>query len=227
MTIIPQAGCKRRWRGALVAALLLFGFGTPAQAQVLEEAIGPNSFRIGINRTLISGAKFTVENTAGTISDSNSDSMTGNDLYAEMVFFSRFGIEVDIGLTEMEREYDLNIGGTLASVDESSRLTAVFANLYFQDQSTTGFKFFFGLGSGVVQVTNSFTSGALGVGSVRQSVQVNLMKIGLDWLTENAGFRTQLITMTGDKENETAIPGFKLISDYSATVFAIGIFAFF
>ena len=225
MTIIPQAGCKRRWRGALVAALLLLGFGTTAQAQVLEQDFGPSSFRVGFNRLSVSGATYTLKDAANQAA-SNSDSMTGTEIYAEYVFFSRFGVEVDLGLTEMEREYNLASGGLTSSVVENARLTAVYANLYFQEQSSTGFKLFFGLGTGVVSVEHNF-AGALVTGSSQKSVRVNLLKGGVDWLTDKAGFRAQIISMQGDTDDAQELPTFIQTIDYTATVFAIGVFVFF
>ena len=230
MKIISHGRSGHRWGGALVAAMLLFGFGTSVHAQGFggEQAIGPSTFRLGFNRSLISGATYTLTNTATGTTASNSDSLTGNDLFAEFVFFSRFGIEFDVGLTESEREYKLESGGTLISdVDESARLSAVFANLYFQDQASPGFKFFFGLGTGVYRVRHKFNGGTLGSESSSENVLVNMMKVGMDWLTDNAGLRVQIISMEGDTKDGQEVTGNNQILDYTATVLAIGVFAFF
>lgn len=239
MKIIPHACPGHRWSGALVAvvvvtgfvtAVLLFGFGTPVHAQVFggEAAIGPSTFRLGFNRSLIGGATYTLTEVGTGITASNDDSLTGNDLFAEFVFFNRFGIEFSVALTDAEREYKLESGGTLiANVDETARLSAVSANLYFQDQSTPGFKFFFGLGTGVFRVQHKFSGGTLGTESSKENVLVNMMKFGMDWLTDNAGLRLQVISMEGDTKDSGEVAGHDQILDYTATVLAIGVFAFF
>lgn len=185
----------------LVTGLLLLGAGSVAHAQVTGgESTGGSNIRIGFNRNLVSGVKYTLQTTDGTESDSNSDSMTGNELTAEFILFNRFGIELNVGLLPMEREYKLvdSSGNLIANVDEAARLVALSANLYFQDLSTTGFKFFFGLGAGTVRVSHRFSDGTLGTESSDVSVTVSLMKFGMDWLTDQAGFRAQVVSMEGE-----------------------------
>jgi hypothetical protein len=229
MKIISYARPGHRWWGALVAAMLLLGSATAVHAQGFggEAAIGPSTFRLGFNRSLICGATYTLTDSTGA-AVSNSDSLTGSDIFAEFVFFNRFGIEFNTALTDAEREYKLESGGTLISnVDETARLSSVSANLYFQDQSTPGFKFFFGLGTGVFRVQHRFAGGTLGNESSKENVAVSTVKVGMDWLTENAGLRVQVISMEGDTTDTGEVPGFEQTLDYTATVLAIGVFAFF
>lgn len=219
------------WYGAFAGILLLLAVGTSAQAQLLGggESTGAANIRIGFNRNLVSGVTYTLDNTSGTTSASNSDSLTGNDLTAEIILFNRFGVELNVGLLPMEREYKLEeADGTLiANVDESARLISLSTSLYFQDLSTTGFKFFFGLGAGIVQVSHEFSDGTLGPESSDETITVNLIKFGVDWLTDKAGLRVQIVSMEGDTQDGQEIPGFEQTINYTATVATIGVFTFF
>lgn len=213
-----------------ITLLLLLAMGPAAHAQVTGgESTGGSNIRIGFNRNLVSGVKYTLQNTAGTESDTNSDSMTGNDLTAEFILFNRFGIELNVGLLPMEREYKLvqSDGTLIANVDEAARLVSLSANLYFQDLSTTGFKFFFGLGAGTVRVSHRFSDGTLGTQSSDVSVTVSLLKFGMDWLTDQAGFRAQIVTMEGETQDGQEIAGYEQFINYTATVATIGVFTFF
>lgn len=215
---------------SIAMALLLLGMGSAAHAQVTGgESTGGSNIRIGFNRNLVSGVKYTLQDSAGTELDSNSDSMTGNDLTGEFILFNRFGIELNVGLLPMEREYKLvdSTGALISNVDEAARLLSLSANLYFQDLSTTGFKYFFGLGAGTVRVSHRFSGGSLGTQSSDVSVTVNLMKFGMDWLTDQAGFRAQVVAMEGDTQNGQEIPPFEQLINYTATVATIGVFTFF
>lgn len=219
----------RKW-GLLgfAAALLLLGMGGQARAQDEGQSLGPANIKLGFNRSLVSGATYTLTDSSGE-AISNSDSMTGNDVYAEFILFSRFGVEFNVGLLEMEREYTLtDSSGTLvANVTETARPTTVTFNLYFQDQSTTGFKFLFGLGAGVIDVEHRFSGGTLGSEFSKESVTISLMKFGMDWLTDKAGFRAQIVTMEGDREDSDEVPTYQQTIDYTATVATIGVFMFF
>lgn len=219
----------RKW-GLLgvTAALLLLGMGGQARAQDEGQSLGPANIKIGFNRSLVSGATYTLTDSSGEAL-SNSDSMTGNDVYAEFILFSRFGVEFNVGLLEMEREYTLtDSSGTLvANVTETARPTTVTFNLYFQDQSTTGFKFLFGLGAGVIDVEHRFSGGTLGSEFSKESVTISLMKFGMDWLTDKAGFRAQIVTMEGDRKDSDEVTSYQQTFDYTATVATIGVFTFF
>ena len=214
---------------AISAALLLLAMGPLAHAQEGgEQSLGPANIKLGFNRSLVSGATYTLTNSSDE-SVSNSDSMTGNNVYAEFILFSRFGVELNVGLLEMEREYALSdsSGTLLANVTETARPTTVSFNLYFQDQSSTGFKFLFGLGAGIIDVEHNFSGGSLGTEYSNETVTINLMKFGMDWLTEKAGFRAQVVAMEGDKKDSDEIATYQQTIDYTATVATIGVFTFF
>ena len=213
----------------LAGVILLLVIGAPAHAQFGgETALGPANLKLGFNRSVISGATYSLTDASGA-TVSNSDSMTASDVYAEFILFSRFGVEINTALLAMEREYALNdaSGALIGNVTETARPTTLSFNLYFQDQSTTGFKFMFGLGAGIVTVDHRFEGGTLGQASSNETVTINLMKFGVDWLTDKAGFRAQLIAMTGDARNGAQIIGFQQDYSYDATVATIGVFTFF
>lgn len=220
---------KCGWACAAAGALLSIFLASPAQAQFAGESTGAANIKLGFNRNLISGAKYTLENNSTGESFTNSDSMSGNDVSAEFILFNRFGVELNVGLLPTEREYQLqDASGTLvANVDETATPILLSTNLYFQDLSTTGFKFFFGLGAGLVSVSHNLTGGTLGSDSSDVTVTVNLIKVGMDWLTDKAGFRAQVVSMEGSTQDGLEIPGFLQTIDYTATVATIGVFTFF
>lgn len=209
---------------AAVAALILLALGSDAAAQA-RRAGGGGGVMIGVNRTFVSGATFTLEDTATPPSASNDDSMLANELFLEWLVFNRVGLELDIGLTELERTYELN--SVLGSVEETARPIMLGANLYFKDHGRRGFRGFVGLGTGTVSVDYKFSGGSVGSASSSHSVSVNALKVGLDWQTETAGLRTQLISWIGKLTDTESISGFKQTVDYTATVFTIGVFAIF
>ncbi|MCZ6533307.1 MAG: hypothetical protein O7A08_10125, partial [SAR324 cluster bacterium] len=146
-------------------------------------------------------------------------------LFLEWLVFDRVGLELDVGLTELERTYDLSSG--LGSVEESARPIILGANLYFKDHGRRGFRGFVGLGTGTVSVDYKLSGGTLGSQTSSHSVTMNTLKFGLDWQTETAGLRTQIISWVGKLSDTDSIATSKQTVDYTATVFTIGVFAVF
>lgn len=217
------------WYGVPVAVLLLMLllmlWGSAASAQVRR---AQSTVKMGLSRTLLSGATYTLEETSSGTTASNSDAMQGNQLFFEYVFFGRIGLELSTGLTEMVRNYDLESGGTtISSVEESARTSLLGLNLYFSDHGAPGLKFFFGLGTGIVSVSQKFTGGTLGSQSASHSVPVNVLRLGMDWIRDKAGFRAQVATQTGESADAETLTGYKQTVDYTGTVAGIGVFAFF
>lgn len=197
-----------------------------ASAQIRR---GQSTAKIGLVRTFVSGVKYELEETASSTTASNSDAMEGNELFLEYVFFSRIGLELATGLTEMVRNYDLlkTDGTKISTVEESARTTLLGLNFYFSEHGSPGVKFFFGLGTGVVSVSHKFSGDPLGNQSSSQSVPVNVLRLGLDWITDKAGIRAHVSSQTGEAADTETITGYKQTLNYSATVVGIGVFAFF
>jgi opacity protein-like surface antigen len=210
----------------LAVALLLCGsFAAHGQGPARGRQ---SNTKIGLNRVNLSGATYTLAETAGTTEVSNSDALTGNEVFLEYIFFGRIGLEFTLGLTEMQRSYELSSGGTtISNVEESARSALLGLNLYFSDHASPGIKTFFGLGSGVVSVDHSLRGGTLGTQSSSVAVQVNTLKLGLDWIKENSGLRVQVLSQTGEDIDTQAIAGYTQTVDYTATGLSIGVFAFF
>ena len=218
---LPHPG----WFCPLLMLGLLVLWDGAASAQTRR---GQSTVKMGLSRTFVGGATYQLEETATATTTSNSDTMQGNELFLEYVFFGRIGLELATGLTEMVRNYELESGGTtISSVEESARITLIGLNLYFNDHGSPGIKYYFGLGAGVASVSHTFTGGTLGSQSSSQSVPLNVLKVGLDWITDKAGLRVQVATQSGEATDTEAITGYKQTLDYGATIIGIGVFAFF
>lgn len=210
---------------SLLVLIPLMLWQPEASAQVRR---GQSTAKIGLVRTFVSGVKYELEETASSTTASNSDAMEGNELFLEYIFFSRIGLELATGLTEMTRNYDLKSDGTtISSVEESARTTLLGLNFYFSDHGSPGVKFFFGLGTGIISVSHKFSGGTLGSQSSSQSVPVNVLRLGMDWITDKAGIRAVVSSQTGEAADTETLTGYKQTLNYSATVAGIGVFAFF
>lgn len=215
----------RAWVVPALAVLLLLGWSAPADAQIRGRQ---SNTKIGLNRINLSGVTYTLTDSAGATEATNSDALEGNEVFLEFVFFGRIGLEFGVGLTEMVRNYELETGGTtISNVEEVARPATVGLNLYFRDHASPGFKFFFGLATGLVSVSHTFRGGTLGEQSSSQSVPINILKIGMDWIKDKAGFRAQVFSQTGELTDTEAIADFTQNLNYTATGLSIGVFAFF
>lgn len=226
-TAIPLPAAPRALLPLVLGAALLLATALPALGQAPSRG-GKSNTKIGLNRVSLSGATYTLADSTGSVEATNSDPLTGNELYLEYIFFGRIGLELGVGVTEMTRSYELESGGTnLGNVKESARSALVGLNLYFSDHSSPGVKTFFGLGGGVITVDHAISGGSLGGQSSSQTVPVNTLKLGLDWIKENSGLRVQAFSHTGETIDTEAIEGYTQTVDYTATGFSIGVFAFF
>ncbi len=128
----------------------------------------------------------------------------------------------------MERDYELTTVDT-AQVDETVRSTMIGANLYFTDAAGKGFKLLAGLATGFMSVSHEFTGGTLDGQSSSVSVPVNSIKLGAEWVLDNAGARLAYHMLSGELTDSEALQaaGFEQGFDYTATMLTLGIFAFF
>lgn len=228
----PQKRLFRTARALAMFALafaLLLAATTDAAAQFRNR--GKGTIKAGLNRVFVSGATYTLADNAGTPSFSNADAMEGNEVFLEFLFFGRMGVELGVGLTEMTRTYSL--GGAAEAVDlnveETARPTVVGLNIYSGDHSSGGVKYFFGLGTGQVAVSHTYSGTGITAAASSVTVPINTLKIGLDWITENAGVRLQFISQSGEKTDTETHSGdaYTQTVSYAASVFAVGVFSFF
>lgn len=215
---------------ALATALLLMAFSSPAWAQLAAPQLG--TIKVGMNRTIFNGATYKVEDDAGTVSGSESGSMSGTDVFIEYILFGRFGVEASTTLSRPRRSFELNDGtATLMSEVEDRHRTSLFGlNVYLNDHAKGGLKYYFGLATGETRVTRNLGgSGTLSAfnGTYQDTVPVETLKLGVDWILEKAGIRVQYISMTGSATDRNTLTGYNETVSYDATVLAIGAFAFF
>jgi len=206
---------RRTWAWAALLALVSALWALPAQAQFRGRE--PN-LKIGLNRVMVSGANYEVDGVGDT-----SEPFVGNDLFIEYVFFGRIGVELAYSLTPYTRTSDLDTG---LSDTESVTSALAGANLYFGRNRTRGFNFFFGLATGTYSSKHEFDGGALDGQTASQTVPVNVMKLGVDWIMEQAGLRLQYGVVSG-KLTESEDLGVAQTLDYNASLLTVGVLAFF
>lgn len=215
-------------RGLLpVLALLPLCWAGPALGQQL---IRQGTIKMGMNRLMTSGATFSVVDDATGTTGTNTGSTTGNEIFFEYIVFGRLGVEGSTTLTRAVRDYQLEDSGAtlLADVQDSARQLMFGLNLYLSDHEKGGLKYYFGLATGQVYVTQAISgSGTFPSGLISHQVPVNTLKLGVDWIRDRAGLRLQLISQTGSTTDRSTLGGYTQTIDYTATVLAIGAFAFF
>ncbi len=226
----PNATRKSKppcWKAILLGLALTLAWGAGAQAQTQARG-GSSNTKIGFNRISLSGPAYTLKEDATGTTAENSDAMTGNGLFVEYLLFGRIGLELDLGIPELTRTYELESGGTtISTVTETAQAILLGLNLYFSSHEVPGVKPFFGLGAGTLSVDHKFGGGTLGTQSSSQTLQLNVLKVGLDWIKDNSGLRAEVYSWTGQSSDTAAIQGYTQTIDYTATGFAIGVFVFF
>ena len=213
----------------LLLLLMLSGlFFTLAQPALAQRRGSVPNVKIGLNRQLLSGYTYSLEEDATGTSVSNADGMQGNEIFAEYIFFEMISLELGYGLTTLARSYDLEDSGTkISTVNESVSTVLVGSNLYFNGSSGTGLKYFLGLDTGIYTVAHDFSGGTLGEETSSIPVAVNTIKLGVDWLMTNAGFRFQYLNVTGEDSDTSAISGYTQNFVFESGVATIGVLAFF
>ena len=191
---------------------------------------GVPSLKVGFNRQMLSGYAFTLEDTGTTTKYTNSEPMQGNELVLEYVFFDRVSIELAGSITPLTRNYELTVAAVKVSVEEKSRTYLYGTNLYFNGASGNGFKYFVGLNTGSISAGHTYkgTGSALDAKSSAERVTLNGIKLGLDWVSDNAGARLSYGTLAGTKKvKDKPLTAWDQIYVYTAAMVTLGIFAFF
>ena len=213
----------------MAALLLALTLASPAMAQDGRRRSGP-TMKVGFNRQMLSGYTYTLEDTGTTTEYTNSDPMQGNEISMEYVFFDRMGFEVGVGVTPLARNYELTMGATKVTVEEKARTLLYGANLYFNGASGNGFKFLAGLNTGRMTVSHSFDGAGSAVDQKSSTVPITLngIKLGFEWLSDNAGARLTYGTLTGGRKvKNTPVAAWDQTYAYTAAMLTLGIFAFF
>jgi len=221
-------------RAGWILMVMVLCLGMQAQPLLAQDAPrrrgGTPSLKIGFNRQMLSGYNFTLEDTGSGTKYSNASPMQGNELVLEYVFFDRVSIELGVDMTPLARNYELTVGGTKTVTEEKVRSSLGGANLYFNGASGNGFKFMAGLNTGNMAVSHSFqgTGSVLDKKSSAAKVIVNGIKLGIDWISDNAGARLSYSTLTGvRKVKDAPLAGWDETYTYTAAIVTLGIFAFF
>ncbi|MDH5751370.1 MAG: hypothetical protein OEZ59_02995 [Deltaproteobacteria bacterium] len=215
----------------LFAALLMLGMtllSTSAEAQVTRRTSMPN-IKIGMARNMLSGYQYTLDD--GTNTYDNADGMQGNEVSFEWIFFDRISIEIDYGLTPLERNYEIIDGAAVTvNVDESARTMLYGTNIYFNGASGSGFKLLMGLRTGTITVTHEYTGTGSTLDTLSSSVKVpvNLVDLGVDWVFDNAGVRLKYSMLNGKtKVQDSPDVGFTETFEFGGGMTTLGIYSFF
>ncbi|HUJ76051.1 MAG TPA: hypothetical protein VL359_14400 [bacterium] len=210
----------RTWRLWLVLGILA-GLACLAPARALAADV-----KVSMDYVQLGSPTYTHDD--GTTKLTNSTSMVGTQASLEFLPSQRFGLEVAYALTPLERNYQLGpAGATSNNVTESASYTTFGANLYLFGDDRLGLHPEVGVATGSLAVSQKFSGGTLGTTSTNNTVNVNIVKAGLDYMTQVAGFRLQVQYWQGSTSNSTAITGIRQTVDYSSTAVSLGVFAYF
>ena len=203
----------------------LFTLAAVAALGLLAPSLARANVKIGLDEVTLGGAKYTHDN--GT-KYTNSKDLVGTELAVEYLPTEFFGIEVDYGLTPLSRTYQLGTNGSVSkNVTESAAFVLYGVNLYFGRDDRRGFHPELGVSTGSATVSQKFEGGTLGTQSTNNTVNLNVLKAGLDWMTSYAGVRLQYQLWTGEKSNSTLLTGVRQTVSYTGSAVVIGVFANF
>jgi hypothetical protein len=209
----------KSWKARLVALAAI------AAAGLLAPSLTRANVKIGLDEVTLGGAKYTHDN--GTKYTSSKD-LVGTQLAVEYLPTEFFGIEVDYGLTPLTRTYQLGPNGSVSNnVTENAAFFLYGVNLYFGRDDRRGFHPELGVSTGSATVSQKFEGGTLGAKSTNNTVSLNVLKAGVDWMTSYAGVRLQYQVWTGEKSNSTLLAGVRQTVSYTGSAAVIGVFANF
>jgi hypothetical protein len=192
----------------------------------LAPALAHAELRLGLDGVQVADARY-VHDTAG-VRDEQRGFMVGSQVSLEYLPTEQFGLEVAYSLSPLERGYQLGIAGaTSNNVTEQASYTTLGANMYLFYKKRDGLHPVIGVATGALSVTQKFEGGTVGSLSTTNTVNINLVKLGLEWVINNAGFRVQYQQWAGQTNNTTKIPGVRQTNSYDGSALSLGVFAFF
>jgi hypothetical protein len=210
----------KRWqtRSLKLTVLAALGCLTPALAHA--------DIKLGLDAVQMAGAKYTHD--AAGIKDEDRSFMVGSQVSLELLPTEQFGLEVSYSLSPLERSYQLGIAGaTSNNVTEQASYTTIGANMYLFYKKRDGFHPVIGVATGTLTVAQKFEGGTLGNISTTNTVNINIIKLGLEWVINSAGFRLQYQQWAGETNNTTKIAGVRQTNSYDGSAISLGVFSYF
>ena len=205
----------------LVSGLLAFAASAFAQGE-------PN-LKIGLNSVSMQDMGYTHD--TGTERISTTGTMVGTELFLEYLVSEYFGFELDYTTSPLERNYDLEIKQTNTFISDNVTETATYYtygfNLYLDKAFAKGLNTWVGVATGAMTVVQEFEGGSLGDKSATHKLNLDVVRAGVDWSTEVAGFRARAHYQVAKNTTTKAIEGVKQTMDYSGPGFSVGVFAKF
>lgn len=210
----------KRWRTRSVKLAVLAALGC------LAPALAHAEIKLGVDAVDLTAATYT-HDTAG-IKDSDRGNMVGAQLTLEYLPIERFGLEVAYSLSPLQRSYQLGNGGATANnVTEQASYTTIGANMYPFYRRREGLHPLIGVATGQLNVTQKFQGGTVGNVSTSNTVNITIVKLGLEWVIERAGFRLQYQQWSGETTNTTKIVGVRQTNSYDGAAVSLGVFSLF
>jgi len=207
----------KRWlvRAMAMAVLALLAGASPALAR--------SAFKVGLDERQLSGAAYTHDN--GTTKLENSDLLVATQLTLEFLPTESFGLEVAYALSPLQRNYQLGANGaTSSNVLEEASYVLYGANYYLFRDDRQGLHPLIGVATGTIGVTQKFEGGTLGSTSTAATVNVNVLKLGMEWVGEKAGLRLIYESWSGQSSNATKLAGIRQTNNYTGTSIVLGVF---
>ena len=221
LKIITDPGNMKKTLTTALVALFLMTVSAAAQDSY-------PTIKLGLAWAAISGTDYThTESGIGQVTVN--ESMVGTNFMFEYVMFENFGLEVDYTLSPFERNFGLSVAGTTIAdnVKESAKFWSYGANLYFNKANRKGLNYWVGVSTGVMTVTHEFFGGTRDGKSTTQTLNLQMFRIGMDWVTALAGLRLSYQGQVGEGTNTKGITGVTQKSDYRGDMASIGVYAFF
>lgn len=210
----------RRIHIRLAMALLLTAAGC------LAPTLARADFKVGLDEVDLSGAKYT-HDANGTKTTVSTD-MVGTQLALEWLPTDFVGFEIDYSAAPLQRNYELGSSGAISNnVTETASFTTFGANFYPFREEKRGIHPLIGVAAGTIDVSQKFEGGTLGNVSTTNSVTINQLKLGLEWVGNRAGVRLQYGIWSGSTSNTTKLTGVRQTNDYSGSAVSLGVFALF
>lgn len=209
-----------RWRTRSLKLAVLAALGC------LAPALAHAEIKLGLDAVQVADARYT-HDTAG-IKDEEHGFMVGSQVTLEYLPTEQFGLELAYSLTPLERSYQLGIAGaTSNNVTEQASYTTIGANMYMFSKKRAGVHPLIGVATGSLTVSQKFEGGTVGSLSTTNTVNINMVKVGLEWVINNAGFRLLYQQWAGAADNTTKIPGVRQTNSYDGSAISLGVFSFF
>ncbi|MDH5752673.1 MAG: hypothetical protein OEZ59_09690 [Deltaproteobacteria bacterium] len=207
----------------LTVLICLAALSGTAQAQDAYPTI-----KFGLNFSSMSNTTYLHEHTSGNIKIS--EPMVGTELMFEYLVFEHVGFDIDYTISPYERNYALEVGGTNVATNakESASYFAYGVNLYFDKAYRKGLTFWTGVSTGVLNVSHEFEGGELDGKNSSDSMNLQIYRLGFDWVTTLAGMRFRYQYQVGEATNTKGLVNLERQQmDYTGSTYSVGVYMFF